>query len=451
MKLKINDKLLYIKFENKDEEKLIKNFATYNNEANAFMGGSYNPAMVKKKCFGKTIRETFVTYAGLGREILKYCKEMGISITEFIDERTHYAFQKTEEDLTLYFDPKFKYIEHQVRVLKSMLKTNTGIIKATTSAGKSFCISAYIRCSKLPTLIIVNKVTLAQQLRKGFLKDGIDCGINTGQGLIPGVCMVSTIQSIKKLTDLTKYKCLIMDEVHNGSAKVFQDFFGSISYPFKFGFSATPFNNNHFKYALIRQFFGSIIEEVGAEELMKNEVIAVPDITFIKIECKNTIDYPSAYQEAIVFNKSRNKKILELVEKHKGEQILILIRIIEHGEALKEFLQDAIFVNGKDTSPKERMRVIEEFEKGKIKIIISSDIFNEGISISNINVLIIASGGRSVVATSQKLGRALRITDTKKTASVYDFMDVGNKFTEKHSKMRSCIYKKIGFKVKLKE
>jgi len=450
LKLKINDKLLYMLFENKEEEKLIKKFVTYEDMKNAFNGGHYDPMMVAKRCLGKNIKEYFICYAGLTKEILKYCKEMDIKVSEFKDERTHIDFNIQGLDLTKFFDPKFKYIEHQLRALNAMLRTNTGIIKATTSAGKSYVISAFLRATKMPTLIIVNKVTLAQQLRKGFIKDGIDCGICSGQGYTKGDCMVTTIQSVKKITDLDRYKCLIVDEVHQASSTTFQDFFKRVSYPYKFGFSATPYNKNHYKFALIRQFFGSIIEEIGAEELMENEVIAIPDITFVPIECKNTLDYPSAYQEAIVYNDIRNKKILELIEKHKGEQILILIKIIEHGEILKEKLPEAVFVNGRDSSPKERLRVIEEFEKKNINIIISSNIFNEGISISNIQVLIIASAGKGLAESSQKLGRALRITEDKKTAIVYDFFDKGNKFTERHSKMRASIYKKAGFSVKLK-
>ena len=448
MKLKINDKLLYIIFESKDEEKLITKFTEYQDTSSAFAGGHYNPMFVKNKKLGKIIKGVFVSYAGLAREIICYCKDMDIKISEYKDERIHFDFQKEEFDLKSFFDPKFKYVDHQIRALSAMLKTNTGIIKATTSAGKSSIISAYIRITKMPTLILVNKVTLAQQLQESFIKDGIDCGICSGQGIIRGDCMISTIQSAKKIPDLTKYKCIIVDEIHQASSTSFQEFFCSVSYPYKFGFSATPEGANDYKFALIRQFFGSIIEEIGAEELMKNEVIAIPDINFITVECPQTMDWQSAYEQAIVFNKERNNKIVELVSLYKVPA-LILVRIIEHGEELQKLIPDSVFVNGKDTSPKERMNVIRKFEKGEIKVVISSNIFNEGISITNIHMLIIASGMKGYTESSQKLGRALRIGDDKKTALVFDFLDKGNKFTERHSKRRASIYKKAGFKVSI--
>ena len=450
MKLKINDKLLYIIFEDKSEEKLIMNFTTYEDTSAAFCGGGYNPMYVQKKKLGKIIKEIYVSYAGLAREIIQYCKTMDIKISEYKDERTHFPFQKEEFDLRSYFDPKYKYIDHQVRALQSMLKTNTGIIKATTSAGKSSIISAYIKITKMPTLILVNKVTLAQQLQRDFIKAGINCGICSGQGIIRGDCMVSTIQSAKKIPDLMNYQCLIIDEVHQSSSTSFQEFLCGVSYPYKFGFSATPEGSSDYKFALIRQFFGSIIEEIAAEELMKNEVIAIPDINFISVDCPQTMDWQSAYEQAIVFNKERNNRIIELVNTYKIPT-LILVRIIEHGEELQKLIPDSIFVNGKDTSPKERMNVIDKFEKGEIKVVISSNIFNEGISITNIHMLIIASGMKGYTESSQKLGRALRIGDDKKTAMVFDFFDKGNRFTEKHSRKRASIYKKAGFKVSVKK
>lgn len=448
MKLKINDKLLYIIFESKDEEKLITKFTEYQDTSSAFAGGHYNPMFVKNKKLGKIIKGVFVSYAGLAREIICYCKDMDIKISEYKDERIHFDFQKEEFDLKSFFDPKFKYVDHQIRALSAMLKTNTGIIKATTSSGKSSIISAYIRITDMPTLILVNKVTLAQQLQNSFIKDGIDCGICTGKGIKSGKCMVSTIQSVKKVPNLLDYKCLIVDEIHQGSSTSFQEFFGSISYPYKFGFSATPEGANDYKFSLIRQFFGSIIEEIGAEELMKNEVIAIPDINFITVNCPQTMDWQSAYEQAIVFNKERNNKIVELVNLHKVPT-LILVRIIEHGEELQKLIPDSVFVNGRDTPPHERMKVIDDFEKGRIKTIICSSIFNEGISITNIHMLIIASGMKGYTESSQKLGRALRIGDDKKTALVFDFLDKGNKFTERHSKRRASIYKKAGFKVSI--
>ena len=207
MQLKLNDLTLIIKFDDDKEKKLIKKFITFKDDKSAFFGGKFHPEAVKE----------------VTKEIILFAKQNNIKITEFEDNRTHFKFQQKEyshDELRKYFNPNFKYVEHQIRALKAMINTNTGIIVAVTSAGKSSIMSAFIRFCNLPTLILVNKVMLGSQLRDGFKKDGIDCGLCSGKGVIEGKCMVSTIQSVKKLGDLTRFKVVLVDECFPGNTQV---------------------------------------------------------------------------------------------------------------------------------------------------------------------------------------------------------------------------------------
>jgi hypothetical protein len=323
---------------------------------------------------------------------------------------------------------------------------NKFLLNDFTVVHNSETIIAYLKLSKLPTLILVNKVSLALQLRDRITNNGIkNVGLCYGKGMIDGDVIVSTIGSVGKIPALHKFKVLIIDEVHGAAAGRFQDFLSKAPYPLRFGFSATPNSGNKYKWNLIKQYMGDIIYEIEPEPLMKNKVLAKPKIEFIPIESPPTIDWPSAYQNCIVNNDKRNNKIRNLVEEY-NVPTLILIRIIEHGEILNEAIDGSVFVSGVDDAVK-RQEVIDDFEKGNINTVISSNIFNEGISINAIRLLIIASGGKSKIETIQKLGRGLRIIEGKSGVLVFDFEDYGNYFTEKHSKLRKSIYKKAGFEV----
>ena len=173
----------------------------------------------------------------------------------------------------------------------------------------------------------------------------------------------------------------------------------SKTFSYKFGFSATPFENDKYKNSLIEQHLGDIIYEIDINNLIKENVIVKPIIKFIENKCPVTIDYPSANIKGIVDNQERNVLIKELVDKEK--QTLILIKNIEHGKILNEMIEDSIFVSGVDDI-EYRKEIIEDFDNKKINTIISTNIFNEGISISSINQLIIASGGKSKIETIQK-------------------------------------------------
>jgi len=168
-----------------------------------------------------------------------------------------------------------------------------------------------------------------------------------------------------------------------------------------------------------------------------------PKIKFIEVECRKTNSWESAQDKCIVNNKKRNKIITELANKQE-EATLVLYKIIEHGEILSEEIENSVLLSGQNSNV-EREQAIKDFKDGKIKVLIASNIFKQGISISNIKVLINASGGKSKIEVLQKIGRALRKFENKPYALVYDFMDIGNKFTNRHSVQRENLYKKVGF------
>jgi superfamily II DNA or RNA helicase len=448
VKLYIDDKIILILFEGDEELSKTREHFTVEDKSAVFMGGSYDYRKIKRKVFLKKRKEFYYLNSGFLYDLITFVKDNHFKITELKDKRTKFPYQKkdyTDEELEPLL-PDFNFVGHQVDSLRALIKTNVGIIQAPTSSGKSETIIAFLKLSRLPTLILVNRVSLALQLQERIQNNGIkNVGICYGGGVEDGDVIVSTIGSVKKLPSLNKFKALIVDEVHRASAKGFQDFLAKAPYPIRFGFSATPNSGDEYKWTLIKQYLGTIIYEIDPELLMEKEVIAKPRIEFIPVEAPPTPNWPMANIQGIVKNRRRNDRIKELVEEF-NVPTLILIRNLDHGKTLNELIDDSVFVSGIDDAIR-RKEIIHNFEDGSLDVIISSNIFNEGISINAIKLLIIASGGKSKIETIQKLGRGLRLHDSKKEVHVFDFNDHGNYYTQKHSRMRKNIYKKAGFEV----
>jgi superfamily II DNA or RNA helicase len=441
LNLIITDKLLTVKFDNKSEETEIKSFFIYDDNSRAFSKSGFNQMYVKKVCFIKYLKKTdlYAGFAGLTKELLVYCREHNINFT-LQDKRTHIKFE--ESDYEKYFP--FEYNEHQIRALQAMTKTNRGIICCSTGGGKTEIFTAFIKLSKLKTLILVDKVTLAKQTQNRLIKEGIDCGLICGSSNLNKDVTVCTIQSIKKL-DGREFECCICDEVHTARAKTFQDFFKISNFIYWYGFSATM-PRDYLEYAKIRQFFGSIICNIESKELMQAEVIARPKIKFIDNECIPCMDFQSSYNLNIVNNKERNKKIAKIAKEY-DNGVIILINIIDQAKNILEFI-NAEFISG-DTKEEERQNILQKFENGEIKYLISSSILNTGINLKNIKVLINACGYKSNIQTLQKIGRLIRITDEKKQNGCffYDFYDYGCVWLERHSKIRKSLYRKVDFDI----
>ena len=311
---------------------------------------------------------------------------------------------------------------------------------------------AFLRETQEPALIVVDRVLLAEQLTQRAKDAGLkNVGILTGKinDTENKKIVFATIGSIKKLPAINNFRVLVCDEIHHASSKRFQDFLNEASFPVQIGFSATPDKEDKYIFALIRQYFGGIVFETSAEDMMENEVIAKPKIYFIENEVNPMIDWPSSYKECIIQNKERNSLIIDIVEKY-NEKVLILIKDVKNkqGEILKQYMlentsKNVEFIQG---ATKNRTEVLDWFENGDLDVLIATNILNEGVSLKQVRILVNASGGKSKVENLQKIGRGTRIMSDKKEVIIYDFADMGNKFTQSHSKQRKRLYEKEGFK-----
>jgi len=295
------------------------------------------------------------------------------------------------------------------------------------------------------TIIIVDSVSLADQTKDRMIKSGLNAGCFHGkEKAINTDIIISTFQSLDKLResiDIEKYKIILNDECHIAANSTIQNFLALTEFQRYYGFSATPDARSDCENAIIRQYYGMIVGEVPAEELMENEVIVRPKIIFHTIHHEDFELWQDTEEYCIVHNRKRNLKIAEL---SKEEKTLILFKRLEHGNILKDLIPDSAMLSG-DDSREVRKKVVDDFKKQKIKVLIASNIFKQGISINEIHTLNIVGGGKSKIDTLQKLGRGVRNDENKDVLIVNEFYDEGNKFTERHSLKRIQIYKDEGY------
>jgi superfamily II DNA or RNA helicase len=451
MIIEISDKLIKIADYPYQLVTLLKEYFVFDDYSYVYVGGKYDESKKIKRPFFGIKNNIILIKSGLFKSLITLIKNNNIKIDTLVDNRTRFPFQKDKSiEVKSYFPSNFNYTEHQELALKAIIPISRGIVQLPTSAGKGDILAIYVKIVNLPTLILVNKKTLASQLYARIKDYGIkSVGLWSSDRKENGNVVVALIGSVKSIPDLEKFKVLIADEVHNTSALQFQDFFDRNVYPIQIGFSATPNKGDKYKFALVRQHFGEILTEVKVDTLIDNKVIVKPIINFINNVCKSNYDWQSTYLTEIIENVDRNNKIVEIYSTFK-RQTLILITDVKNGQGewLKERLEECgasvEFLYG-SISTKKRSEIIDSFEEGKIDVIIATTIFDEGVSVKSIKVFINASGGKSKVKALQRLGRSLRIKDGKEKVLVFDFADSGNVYTERHSNMRKNHYKKAGF------
>ncbi len=341
--------------------------------------------------------------------------------------------------------------DYQIEAFKACYENINGIVKLPTSAGKTEIFLSMCNLFDMKTLILFSRIDLARQTLRRALQAELDAGIVQGIEVDEDhKIIMCTVQSAHKLKN--KYEMVIVDECHRAAAKGYQRILRSKDFIYRFGFSATPFINNknqEHKNIAVKQYLGDIIYTLKANVLIENNKIAKPKIKFIDINLPLTIskDYwPEIEYSGIVENEYRNMKISFIANKCDCKCVLVLVKKINHGKILEEYIDDSIFLCG-DTPVDIREQAVKDFEAGEDIVLIASTIFDEGISINEIRNLIIAGGGASPIKSIQRLGRGLRLAKGKTTVNVFDFYDDTNPILKRHSKNRYKTYLAEGFEI----
>jgi len=354
--------------------------------------------------------------------------------------------------------------DYQIEAINRGLIYKRGIFEVATGLGKTEIAAGIIKALNLRTLFMVHTQDLMHQAEKRLserLETTIGC---IGDGVFeaePSI-VVATVQSLFSLMkrDLISFKTLMksfqvmfQDETHHSSAMSFYRvaMFMHNAY-YRFGLSGTPLKKNKLSNMKVMAVTGGVIYSKMAKEGIKDGFLSGIEVEIINnSEEVGGNSWQSIYEKGIVQSTERNRMIANRVDEAfaRKKRIMILVRYIRHGEILKDFLEEwynvpSIFLSGKDTA-KKREEIKEKFNNEGGFVLIASPIFDEGVDIPEINVLMHAAGGKSEVKTIQKTGRGLRLKKDNENLLVYDFNDKNSKFLDKHSKKRIKTYKQEGF------
>jgi superfamily II DNA or RNA helicase len=389
--------------------------------------------------------------------VRKAAKEAGIAI-ETIDKRAKPVNLDLSADLAW-----LRPYQHEA-VMKAASVTR-GIIWAPTGAGKTEVFAGMTRALDCRWLFLVHRGTLVEQAAERYERRTNMTAGRIGEGRWEGFTddrrvVAATFQTMfKRLQQrdeaaielIEAAEGIVVDECHTLPA----DSFWSVimrarNAYYRIGLSGTPLARGDKRSLLAVAALGPVIYRIKPDVLIEAGVLAKPKIRMVTVEQDvNKPTWQGVYGEAIVRSKIRNKAIVEMVKKAE-KPCLVFVKEIKHGKELMATLQKAgintEFVWGAH-SIEWRKSHIDRLVKGHFDVLIASVIFNEGVDIPELRSVIIASGGASVIAALQRIGRGMRVTQGKAEFQVFDVKDVGSRWLEKHSKERLKAYLREGYEV----
>lgn len=359
------------------------------------------------------------------------------------------------------FAPPYDY---QPEVAEAMLKAQRGIVAVATNGGKTEIACLVTAALRLPTLFLVPGKDLLHQTQKRFQKrlrlDEKAVGVVGDGRWSPGSWVtVGTVQTLskalttargKKLLDQTQL--IFADECHHVGSDTWYQVLRACNAFFRYGLSGTPLKRTDGADLRLLGATGPVIAEIRNKELIERGISSKVTIQFVKVtkpDLPKGTPFPDAYKLGIVENPYRNRQLCKIVEAYvdEGKSVLMLVKEIPHGSELHRSLWNyckfvpSQFICGKESTDT-RQKALADFQARDLPVLIATSILDEGVDMPNIDVLVLAGGGKSSIKTLQRIGRGIRMGGTSDRLIVIDTADFQNpQYLLKHSMQRLSDYK----------
>ena len=416
-------------------------------------------------------------YKGLAPYVQKFAEDRDYTV-EYDDELVYddeFSLNEAGEHakkLNLSLEPR----DYQLNAFVHAIRKRRALLLSPTASGKSliaYLISTYYLQAVDRILIIVPTVSLVHQMAKDFIDYGMPDSMISG--IMAGVdknsvkpITVSTWQSIHKMPKswFNQFGCVIGDEAHLFKSKSLSNIMSKMTTTrYRFGLTGTLDGAQTHKLVL-EGLFGPVKQVVKTNELIDSGALSPFKIKVIAlkygIETRRQFS-DALYQQEMEFlhaNAKRNTFIRNLAISLKGNTLVLFKLVEKHGKKLYTEIQDNVkdgrkvfFVHGgTDADTREQIREITETESDAI-IVASYGTFSTGINIRNLHNIVFASPSKSRVRNLQSIGRALRKSEHKDQAVLYDIADdlsykKKKNHSLKHLFLRLKMYKEEQFECK---
>lgn len=348
------------------------------------------------------------------------------------------------------FLPKESFITPNQMQYKALLKLKAlrqkgykkAILISATGTGKTLLGALDVKAQKAKRLLfIAHREEILNQARSTFKKvfgPNIKMGLlSSREKKLTAPFLFATVNMIAKNKILATlpddyFDYIIIDETHRAGAKSYLKIFKHFSPHFLLGMTATPARPDNFNilslydYNIACQI--TLQDAIEANLLCPFHYFGISDIT-----SNGIIDENSDFGK--LTTKERVHHINEKIRfyGHGGERLrgLVFCRSIEEAEALAEQFchlgYKSLALSGKSKRDLRRdaiFRLAQQDGPDSLDLIFTVDLFNEGIDIPSVNLIIMLRPTQSPIIFTQQLGRGLRRCAQKAFTVILDF--IGN-------------------------
>ena len=387
-------------------------------------------------------------YYGLKKEVQRFANDREYKLIDQTNDPLEIISNEKYYEFLTSFPCQYKLRDYQSNAVRHSINERRCVLLSPTASGKSLIIYYLIRYYyPKKSLIIVPTLSLVSQMYtdfqsyadKNFEVENLVHKIFGGQEKeTTKPIVISTWQSLYELKKpfFTDFEVVIGDEAHLYKAKSLTKIMKNLeNAPLRIGTTGT-LDEVEVHKLILEGLFGSTKRVTSTKELIKKKTLSEISIKCLILRYSkeaSSIVSKLNYQEEIDFlvsHTERNKYICNLVKGLTGNTLVLFQLVEKHGNILYSMLQDTLESNrkayyvygGTDAESREKVRELVELEKDSV-ICASYGVYSTGVNIRNIHNIVFASPSKSRIRNLQSIGRGLRKSETKSSASLYDIAD----------------------------
>lgn len=383
--------------------------------------------------------------SGMLDEAARY-RRLGLTVDIYSPRSLLELMARTPEFPTQRRNP-YDYQEQAVREFReALLDTSRAQVVMATGLGKTVVmaelVSDLLQDGLVPhgrVLVLAHTVPLVNQLHQSFWYQ-LPKWVPTNQladGEQPtswdGITFATFQTTVNRIADLPAFGLVLVDEAHHVGAASYLDVITTLAPRMLGGVTATPWRGDGFD---INDLLGPPVVQLGVEEGLRRGFLSEVeyrlladniDWNMIQKRSKHKYSLSQLNRQLIIPTRDDEaaRNIRQAFDREARRSGIVFSPTIAHARSIAATLRTYGFraesIEG-SMGNRERDRLMTRFKRGELDLLTVVDLFNEGVDVPDVDLIVFMRATHSRRIFVQQLGRGLRVAPEKDKVLVLDFV-----------------------------
>lgn len=339
------------------------------------------------------------------------------------------------------------YQEHAVeRFIGGLRETGRSQVVLATGLGKTVVLAESVaqlfRDEAIPggrVLVLAGTRELVDQLQRAFW-DQLPKWVGTHRlmgGEEPadweGITFATVQSAVSRVDDMPDFGLLLIDEAHHVGSESFRRITDRFSGAMIGGVTATPWRGDGYD---IDHLLGPPVIRIGIAEGLRRGFLCEADYrlladnidwNFVRSSSRNSYSLNQLNKLLLLPTRDEEaaRAMRETFDAERRRCAIVFCSSVTHARSFAGTLRLFGFrveaITG-EMSARDRDRIMTDFRKGALDVVTTRDLFNEGVDVPDVDMIVFMRVTHSRRIFVQQLGRGLRISPNKNKVIILDFV-----------------------------